>query len=63
MKKDKQFLSPDTEIEVVSQNKTTGKVYSKIITLKQWQSMERKPNYFYKAYQIGYYQNKDKIKC
>ena len=47
------------EVEVVA--KKDGKYYSKIMTLTEWKTLNRKPDTQYRAYEIGYYQNKNKI--
>lgn len=49
------------EIEVISQSKGTNKAYSKIMTLEEYRSIEKKKGWTYKAYQIGFYQNPNKI--
>ena len=61
MKKVTQYLAPETKIEVISIHKETTKVYSKIMRLTDWQNINKKKGYIYRAYQLGYYQNKNKI--
>lgn len=54
--KNNNTLSSDTEIEVVSQHKKTGKTYLKKMTINDWQNLEKKPEFNYKAFQLGYQQ-------
>lgn len=51
------------EIEVIAKHKTTGKCYSSIMPVEDWYKFKRKKEYFYRAFQKGYYQNPKKIIC
>ena len=50
-----------TEVEVIAQSKKTLKCYSSTMPINQWYALEKKPDFYYSAYQIGYYQNSKKI--
>lgn len=49
------------EVEVIKQHKETFKCYSKVMTVEQWYNLNKKTGFYYKAYQLGFYQNKNKI--
>ena len=49
------------EIEVIAKHKSTGKCYSSTMAIEDWCKLKRKSEYFYRAFQIGYYQNPEKI--
>ncbi len=49
------------EIEVIAKNKSTGKCYSITMAVEDWYKLKRKKGYWYRAFQIGFYQNPNKI--
>jgi hypothetical protein len=48
-------------IEVIAKHKTSGKYYSSTMAVEDWRKLKRKKGYWYRAFEIGYYQNKNKI--
>jgi hypothetical protein len=50
-----------TEIEVIAKHKTSGKCYSSTMAVEDWYKLKRKSEYWYRAFEIGYYQNPKKI--
>jgi hypothetical protein len=48
-------------IEVIAKHKTSGKCYSSTMAVEDWHKLKRKKGYWYRAFEIGYYQNPKKI--
>jgi len=54
-------LNPDIQVEVISKKKGSKKVYSKVMFLSEYYEIKKKKGWQYQAYEIGFYQNKNKI--
>ena len=50
------MLPPDTVIEIIATKE--GKHYKMIMTVAEWKVKERKPNYKYQSFQLGFSQYK-----
>lgn len=55
------MLQSDTNVELIAIENKTHKVYKKIIEIQEFSKLEKKPNFNYYLYQIGFSQYKDAI--